>query len=352
MDTLAPKIYEISRKITETENKRKKLAELVRNYKSNLNIAFPINHITLDNTKIAGIDGGVAKKCLHGFDIVLVRGVGVCFWYQNGRLFYVEYHPSKNTSPSLFVLDGLSELEWTCTPSIIRQTMEIKTAIETAEKFKPDVLLLDGSIIPHYTDKPEKNSKVYMSYEEMLELYKNLFAICTENGIMLAGVVEDSRGTRFCKIIEGKIRNIDEFDDNMKKILDNTKDTNILFWVLDKGERTHVFPYTENPDEHPIIRDIPAFKDKILSFYMKTAKFDRPLRVDFLGGTNIIGKLSSIIYAISSYHSAYGLPNVLIEADQAAKLSDNDIELIYSQIIRHTGALPGILKLRRELRPF
>ena len=135
------------------------------------------------------------------------------------------------------------------------------------------------------------------------------------------------------------------------QILDKTRDTNLLYWVLERGERSRIFSYSKNPSEHPVLKELPEFADKIHSFYLKTAIHDRPIRVDILD-ISCADKLASILLAISGQHSGYGLPVPLIEADNVVKLSDNEIDFFYSQIMGYVGNLPGVMKLRREQRPF
>jgi len=354
MNLLIPRIREIARRISDIESKRKKLADFLKSVKSDVKLSGVVKKFEPDEIRIAAVDGGIVKRSLHGFDFVLARGVGVCFFYKNGRVYKVDYYPEKMPTPEFFVLEALSDLDWAHTTSIVRQKIEIKTAKEVAEKLKPDVLLLDGSIIPHYQDRPAKSSRVYEGYQEMVSLYKHLFKTCLAKGIMLAGVVEDSRGTRFCEMVNEKILSKVSHPSvpELKKILAKTRDTNLLYWILNEGERTGVFPYSERAKEHPVMKDFTDFAERIFSFYLKTARFDRPIRIDYLGDENQADRFASIVYSISSHHSGYGIPSVLIEADQVAKLAEDDMENIYEQILTQTGSLPSIFKLRRDMRPF
>ncbi|UCC91852.1 MAG: DNA double-strand break repair nuclease NurA [Candidatus Aenigmatarchaeota archaeon] len=354
MNQLIPKIQEVADKISDIEGKRKKLADFLKSVKTDVRLSKPAESFDLNDMRISAVDGGIVKRSLHGFDFVLARGVGVCFSYKNGRVYDVDYFPNKMPTPEFFVMEALSDLEWVHTTSIVRQRVEIKTAIDAVEEFKPDVLLLDGSIIPHYQDRPAKTSKIHGSYQEMTSLYKKLFDTCLSRKVMLAGVVEDSRGTKFCDIVNERILSKVKHASvpELKEILERTRDTNLLYWILHEGERTDVFPYSEKTKEHPVMKDFQEFAGKIFSFYMKTAKFDRPIRIDFLGEKELAEKFASIILSISSHHSGYGLPSVLIEADQVAKLAEDDIDNIYEQVLTQTGSLPSIFRLRRDMRPF
>ena len=54
----------------------------------------------------------------------------------------------------------------------------------------------------------------------------------------------------------------------------------------------------------------------------------------------------------SSGHSGYGLPAVLIEADQRAKLSEKDLDMFYFDLVNKIGNVSSLFRMRREMRPF
>ncbi|MCS7134814.1 MAG: hypothetical protein NZ893_00005, partial [Candidatus Aenigmarchaeota archaeon] len=62
-------------------------------------------------------------------------------------------------------------------------------------------------------------------------------------------------------------------------------------------------------------------------------------------------KISDFLIATSG-NANYGLPAILIEADQRAKLRQEDLEIFYYDLINKSGNLSITLKLRRESRPF
>lgn len=353
---------EFAKRIVEIEKKRKKIADIMRQINENRlvvdeeileeKIIFPVEKANLRNIKIAGVDGGLVKHSLHGIDILLLRAIGVLFFYKDNKLEKVDYHP--NTLPGLeprIFFDPLSDIEFEMNSNMERQMIEITIAKESIEKFKPDVLLLDGSIVPHYTDRPGKNSILFPIFQRMVECYIKLFEAAKENNTILAGVIEDSRGTRFCEILNEKF--FSKIPTDAKFLLNKTKDTNLLTYALNLQERTFVFKYSLEPHKHPILREFGPVGEQIFTFYLKTAEFDRPIRVDFLGnrGIGIVNKLSSILL-VTSGHASYGIPSVLIEADQRAKLGEKDLELFYIGLINKAGHLPGLMNLRRKRRPF
>ncbi len=358
MERLIPRIREIAENICQAESKRKRLADFLRGVGEETEILSRLEPSPLEKIRVAGVDGGLAKKSLHGFDCILVRAAAACFHYQAGRRSKVEYFPSRIPSPEAEVLEALSDLDWAHFTSIMRQGVEVRTALESLDRLRPDILLMDGSIVPYYADRPARTSRVYRHYSSMIEDFMKLYRICLERGVVLAGVIEDSRGTSYCSMINRELLSkvSHPLTGKMGELLERTRDTNLLYWVLEKGERSRVFPYSERPGEHPVLRDFGSLAERVNSFYLKTAKHDRPIRVDMLArGDDVIGEadeLGSVLLAISGQHSGYGLPVPLIEADNVAKLSDNEVENFYSHILSFAGNIPSVMRLRREQRPF
>jgi len=328
---------EIARRVIETERKRKEIAEIIRNNKP----FFAAHENNLDKIKIAGIDGGIIKKNLYGVDLLLLRTAGVVFHFDNGKLSSTEYYPQPIPSPiPQASFDPFSDIEFQLHANMKRQIAEVRTACEVVEKFSPDILLLHGSIVPHYTSKAE--GILLQTYDEMIAAYKKLFS--HSHKTLIAGIVEDSRGKRFCDVISQQVL----LNSEQQILLENTKDTNILTYLLKLKERTFSFPYAEK--NHFILKEFSDFSEKISTFYMCTAEFDRPIRIDFLGNESEAEKISSLVLPLVK-NSSYGIPSVLIEADQRAKLSDRDFDIFFSDLINKVGRLPAVFELRREDRP-
>jgi len=358
MERLIPKIRDIADRIKYTENQRKKLANFLKEIGEDKRIIFPSGKPNTQGMRVVGIDGGLARKSLHGFDCVLVRSVATCFYYRNDKVEKVEYIPSKMPAPEADIIEALSDLDWSYFTSTMRQSSEVRTALEALDKFKPDILLMDGSVVSHHSDRPARTSAIYPYYKTLIGLYEKLYQKALESETIVAGVIEDSRGVSFCNMIDREIMpNIEHpILPEVRDILQKTRDTNLLYWVLDKGERTSIFPYSKKTEEHPILKEFGDLGKKINSFYIKTAEYDRPIRVDFIAEFGEEGetveKLSSVLMAISGHHSGYGVPAPLIEADNVAKMSDNEIDNFYTHILSFAGNIPSMMRLRRDQRPF
>ncbi|MFH0711408.1 MAG: DNA double-strand break repair nuclease NurA, partial [Candidatus Aenigmatarchaeota archaeon] len=340
---------EIAKRISETESQRSKLGKFLREVNSSTNLTLgteifeekifqKINPIALDGLKVGGVDGGLVKQTLHGIDLMLTRAVGVLFSFSGDKLNSTDYYPQSIPSPTPnIIVDPFSELEFEVNSNIERMITEATTAAEFVQKFKPEILFMHGSIVPHYTDKPAKTSLIFPSYQRMIEAYTHLFSACKETNTILAGVIEDSRGTRFCEIVNSQLisKAEGEIVNNIKILLNQTKDTNLLTYALEPGERSLVFKYSSNPENHPILNEFGGqVANQIFTFYLRTAEFDRPIRIDFFanqGISPIANRISSIILPLCG-HSGYGIPSVLIEADQRAKLSEDDLQMFYQDL--------------------
>jgi hypothetical protein len=328
--------------IVSMEKDRQKVGEWLR---QKPDLIFRTEQKILDSC-IVGVDGGIVKKSFHGIDLMLVRAVAVAFYYKGNKLSSTDYYPSSMPTPEpKVVVDPFSDLEFEVNSNIERQIKEVEVAREALEKFKPDILFLHGSIIPHYTFVPDKSSLLHVSYRRMIEAYQSLFDAVKKSETVLAGVIEDSRGTRFCEIIGS------EALPEHKLVLTRSKDSNVLAYALQAGERTVTFPYSSDVRTHPILRE---FKDadKVQTFYIKIGEFDRPVRIDFLADKSDVDRKVSSVLSACAGHANYSIPSVLVEADQRSKLSENDLEIFYYDILVKAGNLSSLLELRREGRPF
>jgi hypothetical protein len=96
----------------------------------------------------------------------------------------------------------------------------------------------------------------------------------------------------------------------------------------------------------------------LYSFYLKTAPFDIPLRVevfqsnhrsqaDLIKETNI---LSETILPLSQYNREYGIPAPIVEADTRAKIKETEVEALFRWIRNHYPS-PDLWVRRRERAP-
>ncbi|HDJ96704.1 MAG TPA: DNA double-strand break repair nuclease NurA [Candidatus Aenigmarchaeota archaeon] len=341
MDEFFEMVDLIAKKIKQTEESVLKLSNFLRKFE----LTKSVEKSGLKNVRIAAVDGGLVQRSFHGFDMILTRACGVLYEYKEGKLVNVDYYPNSNPKPAVSIIfTSSSDFEFAWRSSFERQEAEINLAYEVIKKWEPDFLLLDGSLVPSQLEI--SNGVVNELYRKWVKSYKKLFNVAKGR---LVGAIKDSRGSRFCEEVSKKF----EIPKELVHGLETVRDTNLLFYLLKVGERSVAFNYSSNPSKHPVLKEFGEFGKIINVFYIKTAEFDRPIRVELLStDEGTVDKLSSILLAISGQHPGYGIPSILIEADQRARIKESIIDTIYQDIFRKTGALPSLLKLRGKDRPF
>lgn len=274
---------------------------------------------------VCAVDGGLFAYRLHGHDVVGTRSVAVNFVYRDSVLNSFDYHPSRSPDITLGVESALDEHEANVFRSLTRLRSELSCAIEALERYSPGLMLMDGSLWTVPSDRPAQDSRLSPLYGEVVGLYKELFGSCTKKGSRLCGVIKDSRSRRLAGSLGF-----------------SCSDTVLCSHMLDRAERTSVFPYFEEKQKEP-----EGFWDSIRAFYLKPSENDLPLRVEYLGSEEETDFVSSLIFSLSSISESFAYPAILIEADMRAAMDHNEIERLQADI-RSLEMRP----LRRNSRPF
>lgn len=377
-DPLEHKIGEIAEKIRDQGRKRRLIAKTLRKVKNDLklptnenemgvvesNLVYDVEDRVLDDIVIAGIDGGVLNKSLHGLDLILVRALAAIFSYDNGDLSDVDYHPSEMPNPDLInVHEPLDSREIDILVGLKRQISEIKRARESVEEKDVDVVMLDGSVVPQYVNNVRSDMTRGL-YKKLIYSYRDLYQICEEEEILLLGAIKDSRSSRLSNLFQKKIfpKVIDDLDlsseelnsiDENSDILLISRDTDFLDYLLDAKQRSFTFRYSESSSR--LLKDLGGWKDNIYSFYVKPVPYDCPVRVEFVSNPDDVldkaERSSSLVSTLSANHDACALPSVLIEADARAALAEEEISILRDSIMDKLEP-STLVELRRERRPF
>ena len=308
--------------------------------------------------RVAGVDSGFVQKKLSFIDLLMVRAVGAIFDYKNSSLDKAQYYPRAFSLPEPILLrSGLENDEMNQSVSLERLKREVQTSIEIIEKYNPEFLFIDGSIVPQYQDRPRKESCVNKDYHSIVDHFQKLYSVAEQNNCTLIACVEDSRGSRFKQILQEEI--LPNTAANQTS-LGFTFDSCFLDYFLEKGERTFAFPYTHNVENHAILKDYKKdWSKSIYVFYMKPSSFDVPLRVEFICKPDsnsdskklkeCADKIASVVYSLSSLHKEYSYPSVLIDADLRAGLKPDEVSMVYDKLIDRLGTK---IRMRRNSRPF
>ncbi|MDD3159427.1 MAG: DNA double-strand break repair nuclease NurA [Candidatus ainarchaeum sp.] len=295
---------------------------------------------------IAGVDSGFVSKRLSFLDILLIKIGAVIFSYNDSKLTKAEYFKPTLFPEPILLKNGLENDEEEQSKGIERLKKEITTSIELIIEKKPKYLFIDGSIIPQYQNKPRSDSKIKDDYESIIDLFQKLYKTSEENNCTLISTVEDSRGNRFKEVL------IDSLKLNEEQ-LKFASDSSILDYILINGERTCFFNYSKNIEKHSILKEYTKdWSNNIYVFYLKASNYDKALRIEFIAKKDIKEKaneIASIVYQLSSLHKDYSYPSILIEADMRARLTNEEIEIVFNKLIDKIGPK---LNLRRGNRPF
>ncbi|MEM1658742.1 MAG: DNA double-strand break repair nuclease NurA [Candidatus Jordarchaeales archaeon] len=338
------------------EDLRRSFGELVES-----RLAYPSPPIDLTGLKIACVDGGMVSRSLRLIDIIAVRAVAVIFKYEVGGSVSAFYYPREHPPPKIiFNVDPFSQADFDVSAGLERLSHELDVAINVQKEYSIDLLLMDGSLLPQASDKPY-TPELEAKYLKVVKLFERLYSVCIKNGVSLAGVIKDTRSTRFVQLLSSIIPVLVERNPSLREILSfdyrssirSLTDSELLFRLLDKGERSMILRYSDNPCAHPVLKDLSReWRDKFYIMYLKPAELDHPLRVEYLAmgnPTSEARKVASAVMALSMYHPEHALPSVQLEAHVQAKLAEREVDFICDQLAHKIGVPPSFLRTRDKL---
>ncbi|UCE12886.1 MAG: DNA double-strand break repair nuclease NurA [Candidatus Heimdallarchaeota archaeon] len=308
---------------------------------------------------IGGIDGGYTSRLLIGFDILVFRAVAVFLTYTPEGIQKTTYYPNKTPPLEIAISNvGLSSLEFESMGSIRRAITELHVASQVIEQNikKVDILLMDGSPV---MKKPNTtNKKVLDYYQTYISTLSRLISQAQKYRVKLAWIVKDSRLNLFTKFL-GKILPFvaDEFPDltslDYRSIINQSRDMDLFYYILESNVRS--LAYLRQFDISVELNE----KYALYAYYLKTAPFDIPLRIEIFHPihrtqANLIKNIDAIseaILPISQYNKNYGVPAPIVEADARAKIKEKELEALF-QLIRIRHPTPDLWFYRRERSPW
>ena len=182
--------------------------------------------------------------------------------------------------------------------------------------------------------------------------------VAKDNGVMLAWIVKDSRLNLFTNFLGRMIPFIIEetpslFTLDYRRIIKRSRDMDLFYYLLEVNARSMVFQR-----QYSMPKDFnQAFA--LYSFYLKTAPFDVPLRIELFQSfqrsceelVNEIRILSELILPVSQYNRKYGVPAPIVEADARARIREKEVESIL-QLLRTRYESLELWSKRRERAPW
>ena len=308
----------IAQELIAREEERKRVGESLRNEISDyiLTVEEP-----LTTAIIGAVDGSIIPEEYGPIILLLIRSVGALFHYEDLELKKVEYIPSP--LPDAQVVDNDRPLEredYHPFRSLNRLSSELSRALEVLQ-YEPDFLFLDGSIVPLLVDKPHDKHLQNTLYRRVVSLYKEIYGYYPKT--LIGGIVKDSRGNRFGLYLKSQGFQVP-----------NWQDISWLNYVLKPGEYTLPIPYSEDPENHPTLRDLDQHSENIYIFFLKASLLDRPYRVEFYSKHPLqdAKRLASLLYPFSTLNPHYSIPPFLVEVDLRARLSRESMSYVKSYL--------------------
>ncbi|MBY9019814.1 MAG: DNA double-strand break repair nuclease NurA [Candidatus Lokiarchaeota archaeon] len=338
----------------------------------------PVSTSNIRGLNIVSVDGSSVLKKFMNVDFSFLKAIAVKYYFYENQSSQIEYFPDLTGFNNYNVQGNYLNREENAVEAKISMDMtfmEINLLNNLIKKkSEVDLIILDGSIVIMPINLIfSKDSELSKRYDKLLREYQKLYSTCIEKGIILIGSIKDTRTSALTNLVRSTIQmlkpNVTNLSDfikiNYRQILDYFSDLDLYNRILRKTERSCIFNCKKEVDkirDTGIKKEIPYyFPYNFYAFYLKTAMYDTPCRIEFFMDEKYNLKeasekadlISSILLPISSLNEYYGLPIPQIEAHKRAVFRPQEVDLLFNNLSR-TLNVHGISLLgkRRTRRPF
>ncbi|MBY9015978.1 MAG: DNA double-strand break repair nuclease NurA [Candidatus Lokiarchaeota archaeon] len=338
----------------------------------------PIPSSNIRGLNIVSVDGSSVVKKFMNVDFSFLKAIAVKYYFHENQSSQIDYFPDIAGFNNYNVQGNYLNREENVVEAKISMDMtfmEINLLNNLIEKkSEVDLIILDGSIVIMPINLIfTKDSEISKRYDTLLKEYQKLYSSCIEKGIILIGSIKDTRTSALTNLLRSTIQmlkpNVTNLSDfikiNYRQILEFFSDLDLYNRVLLKTERSCIFNCKKEVDkirDTGIKKEIPYyFPFNFYAFYLKTAIYDTPCRIEFFMDEKCSSEeasekadlISSILLPISSLNEFYGLPIPQIEAHKRAVFKPQEINLLFNNLSR-TLKVHGVslLEKRRTRRPF
>jgi len=327
---------------------------------------------------VVSVDGSSVVKKFMNVDFSFLKAIAVKYLFYKNHSANIAYFPDLNGFNNYAVQGNYLNRDDTTIEAKISMDMkfmEINLLNNMINRYTDiDIVIIDGSIVIMpinliFSKDPEISKK----YDLLLKEYHNLYLTCKEKGIILTGSIKDTRTSALTHLLSESIQlllpsksNLNDFIKiNYRDIMNYFSDLDLFNRLLKKYERSCIFNCKREIDkirDTGIKKEIPYyFPLSFYAFYLKTALYDTPCRIEFfMNEKHSLKKasekadlISSILLPISSLNEHYGLPIPQIEAHRRAVFKKSEINLLFNNLIRTLNKYGiSLLGKRRNRRPF
>ena len=327
---------------------------------------------------VVSVDGSSVVKKFMNVDFSFLKAIAVKYYFYKNHSSKIDYFPDITGFNNYNVQGNFLNREENVVETKISMDMtfmEINLLNKLIEKKSDiDLIIIDGSVVIMPINLIfSKDSEISKKYDILLKEYKKLYSSCKERGIILIGSIKDTRTSALTNLIRSSIQMLkpnatrltDFIKINYRQIIDYYSDLDLFNRVLNKSERSCIFNCKKDLDkirDTGIKKEIPYyFPQSFYAFYLKTASYDTPCRIEFFmnerhslqEASEKADLISSILLPISSLNEFYGLPIPQIEAHRRAVFKPHEINLLFNSLSRTLNSYGvSLLEKRRSRRPF
>ncbi|MHA2287740.1 MAG: DNA double-strand break repair nuclease NurA [Promethearchaeota archaeon] len=327
---------------------------------------------------VVSVDGSSVLKKFMNVDFSFLKAIAVKYYFYKNQSSKIEYFPDKTGFNNYNVQGTYLNREDVAVDTKISMDMtfmEINLLNKLIEKKSNiDLIIIDGSVVIMPINLIfAKDSEISRNYDQLLKEYQKLYSNCNERNIILIGSIKDTRTSALTNLLRSSIQmlkpnstNLTDFIKiNYRQIMDYFCDLDLFNRFLEKSERSCIFNCKKDLDkirDTGIKKEIPYyFPQSFYAFYIKTAIYDTPCRIEFfMNDKHSLNEasakadlISSILLPISSLNEFYGLPIPQIEAHRRAVFKPQEINLLLNNLSRTLSSYGvSLLEKRRTRRPF
>ena len=293
---------------------------------------------------IAAVDGGILGEELRGFDVLIARAIVVTYTGV-GKQVQVDYFPSFDPQSEVIIKESFeSRTDFSQYSTLLRLKHEYSVSLEKLEIDPPDVLFIDGSVAPLFSDLSLNSD--FPDLVQMLEMVKNtyrkLVRMAEEKGTVLLGIVKDSRSRELTRHLTSSVRKWKDF--HSPGSIDDLTDTELMNGLLEEGERSSWF-------RSKIPLSLKS-SSSIWVCYARPILSDDPVRLEVItfpwkDFSNRLDSALQVFYILCQHGLPIALPTNLQEADRQVKLKRRVSEEFVEELSLYFGIPVERLRKRR-----
>ncbi len=341
-------------------------------------LKYKVRDCNINGLNIVSVDGSSVIKKFMNADFSFLKVIATKYHFYKNHDAKIQYYPDFRGFNNFSIRGNYlhqEDIAVEANTSMDMNFMELNLLNNLIKESSDiDFIIIDGSIIIMpinllFSKDPDLSKK----YDTLLKEYQKLYLNCQDNNITLIGSIKDTRTAALTNLLKDSIQLLKPYRNFLndfltiryRQVADLFSDLDLFSRLLNISERSCIFNCKREIEK---IRDegnkkeIPNyFPLDFYAFYLKTAKYDMPCRIEFFVDENSLPQeasnkaslIASVLHPISSLNDHYGLPIPQIEAHRRAVFKPHELNLLFNNLKRNLNK-NGIklIEKRRDRRPF